>query len=66
MAYIGPGHSGSVTVDMSKLRSVVTARWFDPTSGNYTDIGSFANSGTRAFNPPGSNRVGAADWVLRS
>ena len=41
------------------------ARWFDPTSGTYTRIGSgLANSGTRAFTPPGNKSVGEKDWTL--
>ena len=65
VAYLGPGHSGSVSIDMAKLRGPATARWFDPTSGAYTAIGSFANSGSRAFTPPGKNTAGSDDWVLR-
>jgi hypothetical protein len=50
----------TVTVNMAKISySTVTARWFNPTTANYTDIGSYANSGTRNFTPPSSG-----DWVL--
>jgi hypothetical protein len=56
----------TITVDMSKLASKVTARWYDPTSGQFTDVdGSpFANAGSRKFIPPGNNRAGDGDWVL--
>ena len=56
----------TITVDMSKLASIATARWYDPTNGEYTDIdGSpFANTGSRKFTPPGSNSSGDGDWVL--
>ena len=53
-----------VTIDMSKLSGQVTARWFDPSNAAFTDIGSFANTGTQAFTPPGSNGDGDGDWVL--
>jgi len=53
-----------VTIDMSKLSGQVTARWFDPSNAAFTDIGSFANSGTQAFTPPGNNGDGDGDWVL--
>jgi hypothetical protein len=65
VAYLGPTFSGSVTIDMTKLRGTVTARWFDPTNATYTAIGSYANTGTRAFTIPGNNSAGDSDWVLR-
>lgn len=64
VAYRGPGHTGSFTIDMSRMAGLATARWFDPTNGTYITIGSYANSGTRAFTPLGTNAAGAADWVL--
>jgi hypothetical protein len=56
----------TITVDMSKLVSKATARWYDPTSGAYAEIdGSpFANTGSRSFTPPGNNSSGDGDWVL--
>jgi len=58
--------SRTITVDLSKLASTVTARWFDPTNGAYTPVpGSpFPNTGTRQFTPPGPNAEGSGDWVL--
>jgi hypothetical protein len=64
VAYVGPGHSGDVTIDMSRMRGSTTGRWFDPTSGGYQDIGTLPNSGTRSFAPPGVNAAGDRDWVL--
>jgi hypothetical protein len=65
VAYIPPAHNGSITVDMAALSGLVRARWFDPTSAIYTDIGTgFANSGTGAFTPTGNNSAGQKDWVL--
>jgi hypothetical protein len=62
---IPPDHSGSITVDMGAMGGPSRARWFDPTSGTYTSIGSgLGNSGTREFTPPGNNSVGEKDWTL--
>jgi len=57
----------AITVDMSKLAgTTTTARWYDPTSGEYADVkGSpFANEGSREFIPSGANKSGQGDWVL--
>ncbi len=39
------------------------ASWFNPRNGEYTPIGTFENSGTQKFDPPGEVRDGN-DWVL--
>ena len=54
----------TITVDMSRLAGPAYASWYDPANGTFTAIpGSpLANTGTRAFRPPGSNSDG--DWVL--
>jgi hypothetical protein len=50
----------TVTIDMSKIStSQVTARWFNPSTAQYTNIGTFSNTGTQPFTPNGSG-----DWVL--
>ena len=56
----------TITVDMSKLASPAIARWYDPTSGRYTDVkGSpFANAGSRQFTTSVANKSGEGDWVL--
>jgi hypothetical protein len=64
VVYIPAAHSGSVTIDLSKMRGMVTARWYDPTAGTLATLGTFASSGTHAFSTPGKNGAGAADWVL--
>ena len=65
IAYIPPAHIGSVLVDMTVMNDHVVARWYDPTSGKYTNIGgSLGNKGTHEFTPPGPNSTGQADWVL--
>ncbi|WP_342380071.1 DUF4038 domain-containing protein [Myxococcus stipitatus] len=70
--------SRTVRVDMTKLCGTSTARWFNPTNGVYTTIGtSYANSGTQDFTTPAwtsghqANCEDAApqstncnDWVL--
>jgi hypothetical protein len=40
------------------------ARWWNPTNGAFTTIGTYANTGTHAFTPPGDNGTGFDDWVL--
>jgi hypothetical protein len=53
-----------ITIDMTKLSGQVTARWFDPSNATFTAIGTFANTGTQNFTPPGNNGDGDGDWVL--
>ena len=51
---------------MSAMSSPARARWYNPTSGVYSLIGTnFANSGTRQFTTPGDNGTGTNDWVLQ-
>jgi hypothetical protein len=65
VAYLPPDHVGSINVDMAAMAGPARARWFDPTSGDYTDIGTgLANSGLIWFTVPGRNSAGASDWVL--
>ena len=64
LAYIPPAHTGSITVDMTKLAATAVARWFDPTNGSMTVIGAFANTGTHAFTPPANNNAGDTDFLL--
>src|SRR2546429_8781610 len=72
MAYIPSATPGSssrtVTVDMSRLRGPVTARWYGPAAGTFTSISGspFANAGLLSFTTPGINADGPGneDWVL--
>jgi hypothetical protein len=65
VAYVPPAHTGGITVDMGAMTGPARARWFDPTSGTYTGIGTgLANTGPRVFTTPGGNSAGANDWVL--
>lgn len=43
--------------------TAVRACWFDPRNGMSQVIGTFDNTGTRAFDPPGDEQAGN-DWVL--
>jgi Protein of unknown function (DUF4038)/Putative collagen-binding domain of a collagenase len=64
VAYVPPAHRGSVTIDRTALGGTARARWYNPTTGAYTAIGSVPNTGTQAFSPPGNNGSGYSDWVL--
>ena len=59
----------TITVDLSKLKGPVQARWFDPTAGAYTVIpGSpFAPRDSHQFTPPEHNAAGTATrcWCYR-
>ena len=56
----------AITIDMSRFRDPVVARWFDPTNGTYSAAtdGSIPNAGLRQFKPNRANRAGDSDWVL--
>ncbi|MEI9941308.1 MAG: fibronectin type III domain-containing protein [Pseudomonadota bacterium] len=64
VAYIPPAHSGSITLDLSVMSASSRARWFNPTTANYTVIGNFPNAAGQAFSPPGDNGTGYSDWIL--
>ena len=56
----------SPTIALSALSGPnVLARWYDPTAGTYTAIGTYAATGTQSMAHPGNNAAGASDWVLR-
>ena len=56
--------STTLTVNMSKMRGPTTARWYDPTTGTYTAIGTIPNRGTHSFTSPADHSDGSDDWVL--
>ena len=64
IAYVPPNHSGPITIDMTAMSGLTRARWYNPASAVYTLIGTFANTGTSSFTPPGDNGTGFNDWVL--
>jgi len=51
-------------VDLGHFAGSVTARWYDPTAGTYTAIGTFTNSGMHTFDSPATNSAGVNDFVL--
>ncbi len=59
--------SANLTVDLSKFRNDVTARWYDPANGSYQTVSGSPFSktgGSHVFSTPGSNSGGDSDWVL--
>jgi hypothetical protein len=64
IAYIPTART--IDVDMTKLKGLANAQWFDPSSGTYTTISGspLANSGSHGFTTPGNNTDGDGDWVL--
>jgi Protein of unknown function (DUF4038)/Putative collagen-binding domain of a collagenase len=64
LVYIPTGRL--ITVNLARLSGPITARWYDPTTGNYQSIAGspFPNTGTRDFTTPGVHADGAGDWVL--
>jgi len=55
------------TVNLAKLSGRSMARWFDPTSGLFTNAeGSpSTNTGSRDYTSPGKNAQGEPDWILQ-
>lgn len=66
VAYIPPGHNGTITMDISGMAHEVEVSWLDPGSGSYTKFNpsSFINTGSITVGIPGINSRGAKDWVL--
>jgi|GEM_PF-942403 len=61
-AYASTGQQ--FTVKLGKFSAAqVKAWWYDPRTGKSTYLGTYANSGTRTFDPPGAKARGN-DWVL--
>ena len=53
-----------IKVNMGRIAGEkVSASWFNPRNGSYTEIGEFENNGVKTFNPPGEEKEGN-DWVL--
>ena len=55
-----------MTANLTQFSAPVTARWFDPTTGELKTIAGspFPNTGAHEFVPPGMNAAGESDWVL--
>jgi hypothetical protein len=63
LAYIPTDRT--VTIDLSKLAGTqVKAQWFDPTTGQYTLIGTFAKTATSFTTPSFAHGDGSSDWIL--
>jgi len=62
LAYTHTGRSFRVRMGTVKGERV-RAWWFNPRDGSSEEIGVFANSGEREFDPPGQPEAGN-DWVL--
>lgn len=57
--------STTITVDMTKMKGLTRAVWFDPSNGTSTAIKpALPNTGTHQFTTPGVNADGNQDWVL--
>jgi len=63
-AFIYTYNGKTININQGKLSGAqVKAGWFNPRDGGETEIGTFPNSGTREFDPPGEPADGN-DWVL--
>lgn len=63
-AFIYTYNGKSIHVNMGKINGrEVKASWYDPAKGETKELGTFENSGTREFDPPGDMKDGN-DWVL--
>ena len=63
-AFLYMPYGQNVKVVLGKISGEkVKAWWFDPRTGGAISAGTFANSGTREFDPPGKTARGN-DWVL--
>jgi hypothetical protein len=64
-AMIHTNVAASITLVMTAFTiSQVRVRWLDPSNGNYTPVGQYANTGTQVITHPGVNSAGGNDWVL--
>lgn len=60
--YTYSGRNMEIALGKIKGKEVL-ASWFDPRTGDTTEIGLFQNKGRRSFDPPGKRENGN-DWVL--
>ena len=65
VAYVPDANGTSAfSINMALMGGPSLARWFDPSSGAFTNIDVFAASGSHSFTPPGANSSGYNDWLL--
>jgi len=63
MSYLPSG--GTITLDVSRLRSHAGARWYDPSDGRYVRARAILpRTGTTNLTAPGKNSGGDPDWLL--
>jgi hypothetical protein len=63
-AFVYAGTGQNFTVNLGRFPGTrVNAWWYNPRTGKATWLGSYANSGTRSFDPPGT-KARANDWIL--
>jgi hypothetical protein len=63
-AFIYTYNGRDFKVNLGKTEGVqIKASWYDPRNGQSTAIGTFKNTGVKAFDPPGEQKDGN-DWVL--
>ncbi len=63
-AYVYTYNGRNFKLNMGMLKGAkVKASWYDPCTGEYTNIGEIENSEVKEFNAPGVKRDGN-DWVL--
>ena len=55
-----------VDIDLGKLASPLSARWYDPTNGKFTDdpAARISSRDVKTFRPPGKNSASDTDWIL--
>jgi Protein of unknown function (DUF4038)/Putative collagen-binding domain of a collagenase len=56
--------TGSITIDRTEFAGNIRIRWWDPTNGTYTLVGTSPNTGTEVVTHPGANSASTNDWVL--
>ncbi len=65
LVYIPHARTDGAEVRLDAFPGPVHSRWFDPTSGQFTESGpQLPNAGTCVFPIPGKNQAGQRDWVL--
>ena len=63
-AFIYTYNGRDFKVNLGKIQGEkVKASWYNPRDGESTTIGTFKNTGVKAFDPPGEKKDGN-DWVL--
>src|SRR5690606_28694716 len=65
VAYRPHGGSATLTFDLTELAAAtIKVSKYDPVSGAYTEIGTYANTGSQSIGSLGNNSAGDSDWVL--